>query len=77
MANTRRRIQKNNLDDTLEIHIIELPKLIKQLKQNEGIKKDKAALWSLFILNPENVGDEYMDENEDLKPAKEELDKLK
>ena len=65
------------LTDTLEIHIIELPKLIKQHKAGKLEKKDKDALWSLFILNPENVGDEYMKENEDLKLAKEELEKLK
>ena len=65
------------LTDTLEIHIIELPKLIQQLKVNKGIKKDKIVLWLLFILNPENVGDEYMNENEDLKLAKEELERIK
>lgn len=31
----------------------------------------------MFILNPENVGDEYMSENQDLKLAKDELEKLK
>ena len=69
--------RKMVLTDTLEIHIIELPKLIKQLKQNKGIKKDKIVLWLMFILNPENVGDEDMNENEDLKLAKEELERIK
>ena len=65
------------LTDTLEIHIIELPKLIKQLEENKGIKKDKVTLWSMFILNPENLGDEIMSENEDIKKAKEELERIK
>ena len=65
------------LTDTLEIHIIELPKLKKQLKENKLDKKDKVAIWSTFLLNPENVGDEIMDENEDIKLAKEELEKIK
>ena len=65
------------LTDTLEIHIIELPKLVKQLEENKGNKRDKVALWSLFILNPENVGEEDMKNNEDLRLAKEELEKLK
>ena len=65
------------LTNTLEVHIIELPKLLKQLEKNEGDKKEKVALWSMFLLNPENVGDEIMGENEDLKLAKEELEKLK
>ena len=65
------------LTDTLEIHIIELPKLIKQLEENKGIKKDKVTLWAMFILNPENLGDEVMNENEDIKKAKEELERIK
>ena len=50
------------LTDTLEIHIIELPKLKKLLKENKEIKKDKIVLWLLFILNPENVGEKDMKE---------------
>ena len=65
------------LTDTLEFHIMELPKLVKQLEEDKINKKDKVALWLMFLLNPENVGDEVMEENEDLKLAKEELEKLK
>ena len=65
------------LTDTLEVHIIELPKLIKQLENNKGNKKDKLVLWLMFLLNPENVGDEDMKENEDIKKALEELEKIK
>ena len=65
------------LTDTLEFHILELPKLKKQLKENKLDKKDKIAIWSTFLLNPENVGDEIMEENEDIKLAKEELEKIK
>lgn len=65
------------LTNTLELHIIELPKLIKHLEENKEWKRDKVALWSMFILNPENVGEEEMKENEDLKLAKEELEKIK
>lgn len=56
---------------------MELPKLVKQLEKNKVNKKDKVALWLMFFLNPENVGDEVMEENEDIKLAKEELEKLK
>ena len=65
------------LTNTLELHIIELPKLLKQLKENNGLKKDKIVLWLMFILNPENLGDEIMSENEDIKKAKEELERIK
>ena len=65
------------LTDTLELHIIELPKLKKQLKENEGVKKYKVALWAMFILNPEDIGDDIMEENLDIKKAKEEFEKIK
>ncbi len=54
---------------------IELEKLTKQLKNNEIDKKDKAMLWSLFIKNPERMGEKEMSENEDIKRAKEENQK--
>ena len=65
------------LTSTLEIHIMELPKLKRQLEKNKGKKKTKIALWSMFLLNPENIGDEDMKENEDIRKAKEELEKIK
>ena len=37
------------LTEVLELHIIELPKLIKQLNKKHTSKKDKVVLWSLFI----------------------------
>ena len=64
------------LTNVLEIHIISLEKLTKQLKNNEIDKKDKAMLWSLFIKNPERMGEKEMSENEDIKRAKEELEKI-
>ncbi len=64
------------LTDVLEIDIIELEKLTNQLKEKQIDKKDKAMLWSLFIKNPERVGKEEMRENEDIKKAKEELDRI-
>ena len=64
------------LTGVLEIHIIELPKLIKQLNKNHTSKKDKVVLWSLFIQNPKELGEEIMSENEDIKKANEELEKI-
>ena len=65
------------LTNTLEIHILELPKLKRQIEKNKGKKKTKIDLWSMFLLNPENIGDDDMKENEDIKKAKEELEKIK
>ena len=64
------------LTGVLEIHIIELPKLIEQLNKNHTSKKDKVVLWSLFIQNPKELGEEIMSENEDIKKANEELEKI-
>ena len=68
---------KSILTDVLEISIISLEKLIKQLKEKDIDKKDKLILWSLFIKNPERIGEKEMVENSDIKKAKEELDKIK
>jgi len=64
------------LTEVLEIHIIELKKLTRQLKGNNISKKDKVVLWSQFISNPKGVGEKEMSENEDIKKANEELEKI-
>lgn len=94
--------RRNILTDTLEIHIIELPKLIKRLSEEKGDKIGKEDTNSMSIVKPENIGDENMDErdkklvlwmvffwnpdaltekelkeNEDIRLAKEELERLK
>jgi len=62
------------LTKKLEIHIIELSKLE---KMNKLEKEDKKLLaWSKFIKNPEELEDSIMSENEDIKRAKDELDKI-
>lgn len=65
------------LTEMLEIHIIELSKLTRQLKEGIIEAKDKVALWAQFIIDPEMLGEEVMKENEDIKMANEELEKLK
>lgn len=53
-----------------------MPKLLKHLEKNKDSKNSKDALWSMFILHPEKIGDEVMKKNEDIKKAKQELDKI-
>ena len=65
------------LTEALEIHIIELLKLTKQLKEGIISSDDKVALWAQFIINPEILGEDVMSKNEDIKMANEELEKLK
>lgn len=67
---------KKVLTDVLEINIIELPKLIKAMENNEIDKKDKLTLWLTFLLSPEKIGDEEMKENADIEKAKNELEKI-
>lgn len=70
------KFSKTILTDVLEVHIIELPKLMRQLKNNEISKKDKVALWSVFIMHPERIGEKEMSEDSFVKRAKEELTKI-
>ena len=60
----------------LEIHIIEIDKLTDMLNNNLINKEDKLALWLKFINNPKEMGEKEMEENEDIKQAKEELEKI-
>lgn len=58
----------------LEIHIIELSKLenMNNLRENEK----ELLTWCKFIKNPEDVEDSSMNENEELRKAREELNKI-
>lgn len=64
------------LTNVLEIHIIEMPKLVKAMENKKVDKEDKLVLWTMFMLSPEELGDEVMENNEDIKKAKEELKKI-
>ena len=64
------------LTNVLEIHIIEMPKLVQAMVNKKVDNKDKLILWTMFMLSPEELGDEIMEKNEDIKKAKEELDKI-
>ena len=59
------------LTKNLEFCIIELPKYERYINKNEELSK-----WVKFITNPEEIGMEDINNNEALKKAKEELDKI-
>lgn len=62
------------LTDYLEIIIIELPKVIKAYQRTPN---DELLQWMLFIDNPEKEEVAHiMEENEDIKEAKKELDRI-
>ena len=55
------------MTDKLELHIITIPKAIKEYKEN---KKDKILQWMMFLNEPECVEvDEIMKENNEIKEA--------
>ena len=62
------------LTNKLEIIIIELEKLEESINKIEENKK--LLNWCQFIKAPEEVEDSIMNENENIKRAKEELDKI-
>ena len=65
---------KTVLTDVLEINIIELPKL---KKAKVKIKEDnQLKLWTKFLISPDEIGEKDMEENKEIKKAKEELDKI-
>ena len=62
------------LTSYFEICIIELPKAIKEYKTNKG---NGALQWMMFLENPEDMEvTKIMEENENIKEAKEELDRI-
>ena len=65
--------KKEILTDKLEIHIIELEKI----EDNNQESNDKLLDWLYFLINPNSRRvKEKMAENEELKEAKEKLDKI-
>ena len=65
--------KKEILTDKLEIHIIELEKI----EENNQESNDKLLDWLYFLINPDSRRvKEKMEENKELKEAKEKLDKI-
>ena len=65
------------LTDMLEIHIIELPKIQKLMQKGSFFKEDADFfVWTKFLLMPNELGVNEMSDNNAVKKAKEELDKI-
>ena len=59
--------EKEKLTDKLEIHIIEIPKVMKEMKKIRG---ERVAQWMMFLSDPNNKEvEEIMKENEEIKEA--------
>lgn len=64
------------LTNDFEINIIEIPKVIEQAQnQEKGTSENKLLVWLHFIQNPDEVKE--MEEIEEIKLAKEELEKIR
>lgn len=71
---TEEKYQNKILTDYFQLVIIELPKAIKEYEVN---KKDEILQWMMFLENPEGMEvAKIMEENKDIKEAKEELDRI-
>lgn len=63
------------LTERLELHIIEIPKLERLMKENVAILNKDLLSWIKFIKNPKLLEVSDM-ENKEIKKANEELDKI-
>ena len=60
-----------------EIDIIEMKKLEKYIEKGTNIENKELAYWVKFLTNPDEMGDEIMEEVKEIKLAKEELEKIR
>ena len=64
------------MTNVFELHIIELPKITKQVNKLSLEEEKELAKWIKFLTNPEELGELDMCENEELKKAKEEFENI-
>lgn len=72
ISNTKHK--EVELTDKLDIVIIELSKMDK--KESYTTEEEKVLNWCNFLRSPEKMEEATMEENENIKAAKEELDKI-
>lgn len=66
------------LTNDLEFHILELPKLKKAIDANTVSKEEKRlALWGKFLLNPDELEEDEVVDEEEIRLAQQELDRLR
>ncbi len=59
------------LTNNLEFYIISLEKIKKQIAKGKIKGKEKIAIWTKFLLTPQELKEEEMSENEEIKEANE------
>ncbi len=73
--NWREKSSQKVLTDKLEIDIVELGKIKKYMEEGKISPKSEIGMWTRFLLNPGEIGEEDMKENETISTAKEEYEK--
>ena len=73
--NWREKSSQKVLTDKLEIDIVELGKIKKYMEEGKISPKSEVGMWTRFLLNPGEIGEEDMKENETISTAKEEYEK--
>lgn len=64
------------LTNKLEVVIIELEKITEKIYKNEISKASKEYIWYKFFLNPNELGEKELKENEGVRKAKEKYDEM-
>ena len=65
------------LTNDIEIDIIEMKKLDQYIKNGNKIENKKLANWIKFLTNPDELGEDIMENVKEIKMAKEELEKIR
>ena len=73
--NWREKSSQKVLTDEQEIDIVELGKIKKYMEEGKISPKSNIGMWTRFLLNPGEIGEEDMKENETISTAKEEYEK--
>ena len=73
--------EKNYVDQLLtndiEIDIIEMKKLDQYIKNGNKIENKKLVNWIKFLTNPDELGEDIMENIKEIKMAKDELEKIR
>ena len=64
------------LTNKLEVVIIEIEKITKKIYSNKISKESKEYLWYKFFLKPKELGERELENNEEIRKAKEEYEKM-
>ena len=65
------------MTNDIEVDIIEMKKLDQYIKNGNKIENKKLANWIKFLTNPDELGEDVMENVKEIKMAKDELEKIR